>query len=430
MPAQFEYDHLLHPTTLDSCLQATYAPTIGSSEARVPSSIDFIYVSTEQPKDAGAELCGFSTLFRKGRDFVGSTTMSDKSWSQPKIIMKGINFMRLGGLDGEAEPEKPPSEIRKICSQLVWKEDVSQLCQREAEQVFRPKPSISAEVREACDKASTIFKTRILDTLCSKEYASMTPNIARYGKWLRQHLESADNRAQEPGCATISPSNVVSETEADYLAELGRVSTDGQLLCEVGETLLGMIDGNIPEHYTPENNSVLGKYCSTTLGISACNDMIAKLMELSGHKRPDQKILQVGAGTASLTLQVLEALGGQDDTTPCFSQYVFTDSDATDFGNAQELLRAWGDRIKFNVLDIEKDPAQQGFEKESFDVILAGHVSKRDKRGLNRQLTAENRSYMQQSASTLLWHNAFSSLDLAVSWYSASLRIPSIAYTL
>lgn len=380
MPAQFEYDHLLHPTTLDSCLQATYAPTIGSSEARVPSSIDFIYVSTEQPKDAGAELCGFSTLFRKGRDFVGSTTMSDKSWSQPKIIMKGINFMRLGGLDGEAEPEKPPSEIRKICSQLVWKEDVSQLCQREAEQVFRPKPSISAEVREACDKASTIFKTRILDTLCSKEYASMTPNIARYGKWLRQHLESADNRAQEPGCATISPSNVVSETEADYLAELGRVSTDGQLLCEVGETLLGMIDGNIPEHYTPENNSVLGKYCSTTLGISACNDMIAKLMELSGHKRPDQKILQVGAGTASLTLQVLEALGGQDDTTPCFSQYVFTDSDATDFGNAQELLRAWGDRIKFNVLDIEKDPAQQGFEKESFDVILAGHVLHATKR--------------------------------------------------
>ncbi|KAI1109794.1 hypothetical protein F5Y14DRAFT_431116 [Nemania sp. NC0429] len=374
MPAQFEYDHLLHPTTLDSCLQATYAPTIGSSEARVPSSIDSVYVSTEQSKDAGAELYGFSTLFCQGRGFVGSTTMSDKSWSQPKIVIKGVNFVGLSGIDGEVEPEKPPSEIRKICSHLVWREDVSQLRQSEAEQIFRPKPSIGTEVREACEKASIIFKTRLLDAISSKEHTPMNPDLARYEQWLRQHLESADNRAQEPGCAPSGGPTVISETDTDFLVELSKASPDGELLCQVGDALLGVINGIFPEQSTPEMSSTLATYCSTTLGVGACNDMMAKWMELSGHKRPDQKILQIGAGAASLTLQVLEALGGQDGTTPCFSQYVFTDWDANHLDNARERLKAWGDRLQFNEFDIEKDPAGQGFEKERFDVILAGHV--------------------------------------------------------
>ncbi|KAI3336843.1 putative polyketide synthase [Xylariaceae sp. AK1471] len=381
MPSQFEYDHLLHPTTLDACLQATYAPTIGNSEARVPSSINSIYVSVDQPKEVGAELYGFSTLVRKGHSsFMGSTVMSDKSWSQPKIVMNGVNFMRLGALKGEIKPEKQPWEIRKICSQLVWKEDLSQVCQSEAENIFPPKPSISAEITAACEKASTIFITRALNTLCSKEYAAITPHLARYEQWIRQRLKTVNNRTQELACGTVSIPNLASETERDFLAELSKGSMHGRLLCAVGDALLGILDSSIAEHGAAGKDNVFFEYCSHTLGISACNNMIAKWLDLSGHKRPDQRILQVGAGTASLTLQALGALGGQNGTTPCFSQYVFTDSDATCFGSAQELLKAWKDCLQYNELDIEKDPANQGFEKESFDVIVVGHVLHTTKR--------------------------------------------------
>ncbi|TGJ82080.1 hypothetical protein E0Z10_g6692 [Xylaria hypoxylon] len=375
MPSQFEYDHLLHPTTLDACLQATYAPTMGSSEARVLSSVDSIYVSADQPKGAGAEFCGFSTLIRKGHgSFTGSTVMSDKSWGQPKIVMKGVNFMRLGGLNGEVKPEKQPWEIRKICSHLVWKEDLSHVCQSEAEEIFAQKPSISADVTTACENALTIFMTRALNTLCSKEYSLMTPYLTRYEQVIRQCLESFNKQTLESGYDMVSRPNLASQAEESLLEELTKASTDSRLLCAAGEALLGILDSSSTEHPSARKDSAVAEYCFNTLGISACNDMIAKWLDLSGHKRPDQRILQVGAGTGSLTLQALGALGGKNGETPCFSQYVLTDTDTTCFRSVQEFLKGWEDRIQYNKLDIEKDPTDQGLEKESFDVILAGHV--------------------------------------------------------
>ena len=42
MTSHFEYDHLLHPTTLDSCFQSTFVPTLGDGQKREPTSIDSI----------------------------------------------------------------------------------------------------------------------------------------------------------------------------------------------------------------------------------------------------------------------------------------------------------------------------------------------------------------------------------------------------
>ncbi|KAJ8122817.1 hypothetical protein ONZ43_g1083 [Nemania bipapillata] len=375
MPSQFEYDHLLHPTTLDAFLQAMYAPTMGSGEVRLPSSIDSIYVSADQPKGAGAEFCGFSTLTRQGHNsFVGSTVMSDKSWDQPKIVMKGVNFLQNGVLKGEAKPEKQDWEIRKICSQIVWKEDVSQLIQSEVDYVFPPKPAVTAEVKTACEKAYSLFMRRALDTLCSKEYTTTAPHLVRYEQWIRERLEPANSQTQEPDYSMATIPGPLSETERELLAELKESSTNGKLLCAVGGDILEILDSSEPESSTADRDKTFAEYYSDALGVDACNNMIAKWAVLSGHKRPDQRILQIGASTDSLTLPTLEALGGRNGTTPFFSQYVFTNNDTGCFESAQELLKPWQHCIQYNRLDIEKDPTDQGFENESFDVILAGHV--------------------------------------------------------
>ncbi|KAI0415269.1 putative polyketide synthase [Xylaria grammica] len=381
MPSQFEYDHLLHPTTFDAFLQAMYAPAIGNGEARLLSSIDTVYVSADQPKGAGAELCGYSTLTRQGRSsFTGSTVMSDKSWSQPKIVMKGVNFRRLGGLNGEMNAEKRPWEIRKICSHLVWKEDLSQVRQSNVEEVFPPKPPVAVNVTAACQRGLTIFITRAIDTLRSKGYAPTTPYLARYEELIRHGLESTNKGTQGSKYDIVGESDITSQGEADFLEELSKISNDGRLLCAAGENLLKILDGNSAEHATAGKDDALTEYRFNTLGINACNDMMAKWLDLSGHKRPDQRILQIGAGTGSLTLQALGALGGEHGATPCFSQYVFTDSDTVGFESARELLQDWQEWIQYRELDIEQDPTDQGFEKESFDVILAGHVLHTTKR--------------------------------------------------
>ncbi|KAJ8131128.1 hypothetical protein O1611_g2501 [Lasiodiplodia mahajangana] len=354
MPSQFEYDHLLHPTTLDTCFQATYAPSIGNGEARLPSSISSIYVSADQPKGAGAEFYGFSTLARKGHgSFIGSATLSDKSWSQPKNSDKGSQFYTTGCVERGSDARKG----RMGDQEDMFANSVERRC-------------IPTVPETHCEGMSIAFIKRELDTLRSEEYTATTPHLARYDQWVRQHLESINNQ----NLKLSEPSLVNERLGNNSLAGPDDFSVDVHLMFAVADALRKSLSDGVAERSPGKSDGFLAEYCFNALGIRACNNMIAKWSELSGHKRPDQCILQIGAGSATLALQVLKALKGENGTTPFFSQYVFTDSDTACFESAQELLKAWKDRIQYSRLDLEKDPTDQGFENESFDIILAGHV--------------------------------------------------------
>lgn len=54
-----------------------------------------------------------------------------------------------------------------------------------------------------------------------------------------------------------------------------------------------------------------------------------------------------------------------------FSSYTFTDFMDTQFDSAQEKFEKYQARMAFKVLDIEKDPLEQGYGEESYDVIIA-----------------------------------------------------------
>ena len=263
MPAKFEFDHLIHPTTLDACFQGTFAPSMGSNRSRELTSIKSVFVSADLPKGAGSEFIGYSTLSKQGFDnLVGSVIMSDGQWSGPKVVMKGLNYKMNSKSSGATMHKKQPWEVKKICSNLVWKPDLDHVSQSQATELFAPSRS----------------------------------------------------------------------------------------------------------------------------GSHSCNDMIAKWLELSGHKKPYQRILEVSGGSTSLTLPALESLGGQSGKTPCFGQYVFTDSDAKAWENAHESLKAWEDHLEFKIMDFACSPADQDFQTESFDIILASQVSTRQQKHLDRRL--------------------------------------------
>jgi len=264
MPAKFEFDHLMHPTTLDACFQGTFAPISGNNESRELTSIDSVYISADVPKGAGSEFVGYSTLTRQGfTKLVGSVVMSDKDWSGPKVVAKGVNYKRISSSSGGTTHKKQPWEIKKICSNLVWKPDLDQINQEQAMELFAPSMQASSQTT----------------------------------------------------------------TQKDSTAPLD------------------------------------------------CNSMMARWLELSGHKKPYQKILEVSGGSTLLTLHALEALGGQNGTTPCFGQYVFTDRDSQSWVESKKSLKAWEGRVEFKQLDVELDLCKQEFELESFDVVLAGQVS-------------------------------------------------------
>ncbi len=91
----------------------------------------------------------------------------------------------------------------------------------------------------------------------------------------------------------------------------------------------------------------------------------APLFQLLGHACPQQRILEIGAGTGGTTANVLQHTQ--------YSSYTFTDISAAFFPAAKERFKKHSNLI-FKTLDISKDPSEQGFDPESFDLIIAANV--------------------------------------------------------
>ncbi|CAN8100295.1 unnamed protein product [Discula destructiva] len=115
MPAQYEYDHLIHPATLDAMFQTVFA--VGDT-SMVPSFIRQITLSPDMLRGAGAEFHGYATAQLKGyREAEADIIMSDKSFSKPMVAIKGMRFVKISS---DASGFLPSD--RNLCSEMVFKE--------------------------------------------------------------------------------------------------------------------------------------------------------------------------------------------------------------------------------------------------------------------------------------------------------------------
>ena len=103
----------------------------------------------------------------------------------------------------------------------------------------------------------------------------------------------------------------------------------------------------------------------------AANGMLGEVVRTLVHELPagrQLRVLEVGAGIGSATEYVLPELpaGG-------FS-YTYTDISAGFFAEAETRFSTGDTSIDYRVLDIEKDPVDQGFEAHGYDLVIAANV--------------------------------------------------------
>jgi SAM-dependent methyltransferase len=131
---------------------------------------------------------------------------------------------------------------------------------------------------------------------------------------------------------------------------------------EVDFLSLVMQDDLLEKYYTKNARMVL-QYRQAGVFVS-----------LLSHRRPDLKILEIGAGTGGATLPILEVLGDNSESLARFVSYDCTDISSVYFEKLQQKAERWKGLIDFRTLNIENDPAAQGFELESYDLVIAANV--------------------------------------------------------
>ncbi|KAF4450830.1 putative polyketide synthase [Fusarium austroafricanum] len=126
MPAKFEYDHLIHPATLDSMFQTPFAI---DNEPMVPTFIKSIFVSANISREVTKEFDGYSTASRAGiRDASADIVMAQSGWEHPSVVISGLHFTGISKSSQDEAGFLPNN--RTLCTQISWVEDIT--CSRAA----------------------------------------------------------------------------------------------------------------------------------------------------------------------------------------------------------------------------------------------------------------------------------------------------------
>ncbi|MEH2375502.1 MAG: beta-ketoacyl synthase N-terminal-like domain-containing protein [Nostoc sp.] len=161
-----------------------------------------------------------------------------------------------------------------------------------------------------------------------------------------------------------------------------------------GSNLEGKNNGSHPE-------SSLNTYYNSILHSSL--EQVVRLLPSSVHLR----LLEIGGGTGLSTQALLPVL------PPKQTDYTFTDIGSGFLTQAQEKFKEYS-FVEYRLLDIDKSPTEQGFEKYSFDVIVAANVLHAT-RNIDQTLN-HVRSLLAPGGFLLLWEITQPKIDFDISW--------------
>lgn len=172
MPFGHEFDHVVHPTTLDSAFQLLFAL---EERPMVPTSIDSVYISTEVSPDSldvQRKFIGHATAARQGlRGAKASIVLADGVSSDKSIVIKGLHLTAL------ATPEILPAH-RNLCAEMQWKEDYTTSMTHRFEKLLDLMTHKYPQINILQIGQDIAIPTHILRLLWPSE--GMAPRIARY----------------------------------------------------------------------------------------------------------------------------------------------------------------------------------------------------------------------------------------------------------
>lgn len=347
---------LLHPSTIDAGLQlllVAMAKGIGRnfSDLKIPTMIEQLDI------------------------WSGAPTLQATAWSSPgsdagiECVSDGRLVMRLTGIRlTPLETEGAHLKVDKnAAARLEWRPHFDFI---DHSKLFQPRTSNTQET--VLQEEMTLLC--ILD--CEESLEHLTPkqeHFAKYRAWLSREADRA-RLGTYPVVEDVNRFlNLTHASRAamieDRYQQLSRMSNKDavaegiyRIWANAGPIFTG--EGDTLDILTQDN--VLTKiYNVVSFGHSG-------FIQVLSHTKPGLRIMEVGAGTGGTTQTFLHDLVTQDGH-PKYSKYTFTDISAGFFPKARQRF-SYAPNMDFRVFDISQDPLKQGFEPQSYDLILAPNV--------------------------------------------------------
>jgi acyl transferase domain-containing protein len=354
--------YLVHPTVIDQGLQLSSVAMANGIQRRasklaIPASIDRIFVNrAEGDIWCQADYCSdvSSTAL--------SSNISMSSKAGPALVIIGANFFSLENDEVDEESTIP------LLSQIDWAPCLDMVSPAD----WLPFKSEERGV----SLVSEITCFYILEAaLRITDVVPATKLLEKYKSWLEKVHEQISNGTAQPFLQIQWQRMNKAERFAraaeirEQLRPFNRgVEKVEELLRAVFENCSEIIEGRIPALEVLTMDRLRNMYDF----VSSLSDWKPFLSQV-GHWNPRVRILEIGAGTGATCAQVIDSMR-TNDGKKTFASYTFTDISPAFLSAAADRF-SQDESITFHLLDITKDPLQQGFTPASYDLIFASNVS-------------------------------------------------------
>ncbi|KAL2062583.1 hypothetical protein VTL71DRAFT_5655 [Oculimacula yallundae] len=342
--------YTVHPVTMDTLLQAMVPATFNGLTRRfhqlvVPTYIGEIYVSPPSSNKLTIQ----ATADDDPKATISGNVVAE-SENQLVVDIRGLQLSAIG--DNNNTNLDPHAAV-----ELLWKEDLNFL-------------DAATLIHQSTHPDRTVLRRKLDEffSCCIEQTAHEVkgmiptePHLAHYRDWLgafsNQDLPSS--HATGEGWTMIeSLYTELEHTEASPAATvIYRIAKHCQkiFLGDVEALDILLEDNALHRLYDFMQNSDYSTF-----------------IDLAAHRKPNMRILEIGAGTGGTTATVLPSLKSSYGERMYLS-YTYTDISAGFFSGAKERFKEFPG-MEYKVLDISKDPAEQGFQTGEYDLIIACNV--------------------------------------------------------
>ncbi|EGP91889.1 polyketide synthase [Zymoseptoria tritici IPO323] len=176
------------------------------------------------------------------------------------------------------------------------------------------------------------------------------------------------------GTSKWAKSEWMSDTKEGVMEALHQLGPDFEnvadikLVLLVGETMPRVLRGEADMLEEMRLSGLLDTFYRYGAGLYQATQWLTAVLKQITDRSPHLRMVELGAGTAAASKDILEMLGRN------FDHYTLTDISSSFAEGALESLASWGDRVSFKTCNVEVDPVEQGFVEGEYDVAIASQI--------------------------------------------------------
>lgn len=378
LPCDYGSPVSVDPPTLDGMVQGIgpLQETDGKKPAQMPNYVSRFRISNTIPANEKQRLKIVTRLLSYDTK-AGSMRISIAAFAQqqhPDSLMpvaewESVTFRSIGSED--AAGGSTSSLPAGFCWDLVPSLDFAQGSDA-AKMLAVDYPFEEDEIarRNQLNCISVYYMDRALKQMAGEDFSQLPSHLSSFLSWAKKSVAQQESAFEAEGEGEGEGENEPSS----LLARVSNRDSQGELLCAVGEQLVPILRGEVQPLEIMLKDDMLSRHYENEKANACGNQVLAKCVGHLPDIIPEMHVLEIGAGTGSGTLPVLQELSRGAEESPGFLSYTFTDISTGFFENARTRLAKWSQHITYKKLDIGQDPVPQGFSLEVYDVVIASNV--------------------------------------------------------